>query len=93
MRLDTLRLPVALALAALALGACSHRGELPANSALSSQDDDAFCRAGGKVAQGSAEYAACLRDRDAARANEIARADRKQRDLGEYMLNNPTKPY
>jgi hypothetical protein len=86
-------LPLILALAALALGACAHRGELPQNSALKSQDDDAFCRAGGKVAPGSAEYAACLRDRDAQRANEIARADKKQRDLGEYMLNNPTKPY
>ena len=93
MRLTTLTFPVALALAALVLSSCARRGELPSNSALNSQDDDAFCRAGGKVAPGSAEYAACLRDRDAARANEVARADRKQRDLGEYMLNNPTKPY
>ena len=81
-----------LALMTLTLASCSHRGELPANSALSSQDDDAFCRAGGKFAPGSAEYAACLRDRDAQRANEIARADKKQRDVGEYMLNNPVRP-
>ena len=93
MRLGTLRLPVALALAALVLSSCARRGELPPNSALNSQDDDAFCRAGGKYAPGSSEYANCLRDRDAQRANAIARADKKQRDLGEYMLNNPSKPY
>ena len=94
MRSVTSRLPIAivLALMALALCACSHRGELPANSALSSQDDDAFCRKGGQVAPGSSEYVACIRDRDAQRANEIARADRKQRDVGEYMLNNPVRP-
>jgi hypothetical protein len=92
MRLDTLRLPIALALVALALLSCSHRGELPANSALS-EDDDTFCRAGGKVAPGSPEYVACRRDRDAQRGNTIDRADKKQRDLGEYMLNNPSKPY
>ena len=91
MRLVTLRLPVALALMALALDACSHRGEVPINSALK-EDDDTFCRKGGQVAPGSPEYVACVRDRDAQRANEIARADRKQRDVGEYMLNNPVRP-
>ena len=92
MRLDTLRLPIALVLAALALGACSHRGETPVNSALN-EDDDTFCRAGGKVAPGSPEYVACRKDRDAQRGNVIDRADSKQRQLGEYMLNNPTRPY
>jgi hypothetical protein len=85
-------LSVILVLVALALGACSHRGELPANSTLI-EDDDTFCRAGGKVASGSPEYVACRKDRDAQRANAIARADSKQRDLGEYMLNNPSHPY
>jgi hypothetical protein len=93
MRLTSLKLPVALALMALALASCARRGELSSNSTLSSQDDDAFCRAGGKYAPGSSEYATCLKERDVARANEIARTDKKQRDLGEYMLNNPTKPY
>ena len=92
MRLITLRPPIAIALIALALGACSHRGEVPANAGLS-EDDDTFCRAGGKVASGSSEYVACRKDRDAQRANAIARADSKQRDLGEYMLNNPSRPY
>jgi hypothetical protein len=93
MRFDTLKLPVAMALTALALGSCSHRGELPANSAALAEDDDTFCRAGGKVAPGSPEYVTCRRDRDAQRGAVIDRADKKQRDLGEYMLNNPTKPY
>jgi len=91
MRLFALRFPVALVLTSLALVSCTHRGEAPLNSALK-EDDDTFCRAGGTVAAGSPQYVACVRDRDAQRANEIARADRKQRDLGEYMLNNPVHP-
>jgi hypothetical protein len=80
-----------LVLIALALGACSHRGEAPVSAGLT-EDDDAFCRKGGQVAPGSTEYVNCRRDRDAQRANVAARADRKQRDLGEYMLNNPVRP-
>ena len=91
MRLFALKFPVALVLASLTLVSCTHRGEAPLNSALK-EDDDTFCRAGGTVAPGSPQYVACIRDRDAQRANEIARADRKQRDLGEYMLNNPVHP-
>ena len=83
--------PLILVLMALALGSCTHRGEAPMNSALK-EDDDTFCRAGGTVAPGSPQYVACVRDRDAQRGNEIARADKKQRDLGEYMLNNPVHP-
>jgi hypothetical protein len=78
-------------LAALALTSCSHRGEAPTYSALK-EDDDTYCRAGGKVAPGTPEYVSCRKDRDAQRSNEIARADRKQRDVGEYMLNNPVRP-
>ena len=97
MRFTVSRLPIALALTALvsmalALGSCARRGELPASAGLT-EDDDIFCRAGGKVGSGSPEYVACRKDRDAQRANAVARADSKQRDLGEYMLNNPTKPY
>ena len=84
-------LAVALALSALTLSACAQRKQLPVTSALD-EDDDTFCRAGGKVAVGSSEYAACRRDRDTQRGNAIARADKKQRDLGEYMLNNPVRP-
>ena len=75
---------------ALALSACARRGEVPMTSTLS-EDDDTFCRANDVVA-GSPEYVACRRDRDVQRANAAARADKKQRDLGEYMLNNPTRP-
>ncbi|WP_325174314.1 hypothetical protein [Bradyrhizobium sp.] len=91
MRFSTLTLPVSLVLAALALSACAHRGEAPASAGLT-EDDDAFCRKGGQVAPGSPDYVNCRRDRDVQRSNATSRADRKQRDLGEYMLNNPTRP-
>ena len=81
---------LALALAALTLTACAKRNELPVNSSLS-EDDDTFCRAGGKVAPGSSEYVACRKDRDVQRQNAEARTDRRQRDLGEYMMNNPDR--
>jgi hypothetical protein len=82
---------LALVFAALTLAACAQRNQVPLDSALN-EDDDTFCRAGGKVAVGSAEYAACRKDRDAQRSNAVARADKKQRDFGEYMLNNPVRP-
>jgi hypothetical protein len=93
MRISILTLPVTLVLTALALASCTHRGELPTTaSATLSEDDDTFCRKGGQVAPGSPEYTACRKDRDRLRGNAIDRADKKQRDLGEYMMNNPTKP-
>jgi hypothetical protein len=93
MRLDTLRLPVAIALMALALSACARRNQMPsyADSTLK-EDDDTFCQAGGKVASGSPQYVACRKDRDAQRGNAVDRADKKQRGLAEFMLNNPAKP-
>jgi hypothetical protein len=73
------------------LAGCLERGEqLPLNSSLN-MDDDTFCRAN-NVKAGSPEYVACRKDRDAQRASAATRADRAQRDLGEYMLNNPTRP-
>ena len=80
-----------IAALALCVSACAKHNELPVNSGLD-EDDDTYCRAGGKVAVGSSEYVACRRDRDAQRGNAVARADKKQRDLGEYMLNNPVRP-
>jgi hypothetical protein len=82
-----LKFLIALALAALALAACSHRGDTP----VSLGDDDAFCRAN-NVQVGSPEYVACRKDRDAQRSNAIVRTEKKQRDLGEYMMNNPVRP-
>ena len=81
------RFLVALTLAALALSACSHRGD----TSVSLGDDDAFCRTN-NVQVGSPEYVACRKDRDVQRSNAAARADQKQRNLGEYMLNNPVRP-
>jgi hypothetical protein len=90
MRLKRSTHVIALVLAALTLSACAKRNELPAYSSLN-EDDDTFCRAN-NVTVGSPEYVACRKDRDAQRANAIARADKKQRDLGEYMMNNPVRP-
>ena len=90
MRFTVPTFPIALAIAALALAACAQRNQLPVNSTLS-EDDDTFCRAN-NVAVGSPAYVACRKDRDAQRSNAIARVDKKQRDLGEYMLNNPVRP-
>ncbi len=80
---------IALTLATTLLGACARRTDVPMSSL--GDDDDAICRANG-VAVGSPQYSACRKDRDVQRSNAIARADRKQRDLGEYMLNNPGRP-
>jgi hypothetical protein len=80
------KLCIALTLTLLALSACTRRGEAPLS--MLGEDDDAICRAN-NVAVGSPEYVACRKDRDVVRGNAAARADRKQRDLGQYMLDNP----
>ena len=80
---------IALTLITLALSACTQRGQIPVSSL--GEDDDAICRAN-NVAVGSPEYVACRKDRDVQRSNATVRADRRQRDLGEYMMNNPDHP-
>jgi hypothetical protein len=80
---------IALVVGALALSACAQRSQVPVSSL--GEDDDAICRAN-NVAAGSPEYVACRKDRDVVRSNATARADRRQRDLGEYMLNHPDHP-
>jgi hypothetical protein len=92
MRRRSASLLPALALAALALTACARHNEPPACASTLNEDDDTFCRAGGKIAPGSSEYVACRKDRDVQRSNAITRGDKKQRDLAEYMMNNPSKP-
>jgi hypothetical protein len=88
MRAKPVRLCVMLLLVAPLLTACLERGQSAMPEALA-QDDDSFCRANGTVAPGSSQYIACRKDRDVQRSQAEARADRKQRDLGEYMLNHP----
>jgi len=78
---------IALTLA-LVLGACAQRSQIPVSSL--GEDDDAICRANGVVV-GSSDYVACRKDRDVIRNNAAARADRAQRNLSEYMLNNPDR--
>jgi hypothetical protein len=79
---------IALFLLAPLLAGCLERGQ--PTMVDSSGDDDAFCRASSKV--GSPDYIACRKDRDVQRGNANARTDRRQRDLGEYMLNHPDHP-
>jgi hypothetical protein len=86
MLLTTKRL-IALSVIAVALTACASRYDAPADLG----DDDAFCKQNG-VAVGSPDYVACRKDRDVQRSNANSRADKRQRNLGEYMLNNPTRP-
>ena len=81
---------IALAIIGLSLTACAARNEAPV-TALGNNDDDAYCR-GNNVQVGSPEYVACRKDRDVQRQRAEAKADRRQRDLGEYMLNNPVRP-
>jgi hypothetical protein len=80
---------IALALVSLFLCGCAQQGHMPVSTL--GEDDDTFCRAN-NVAVGSSEYIACRKDRDILRNNAAARTDRRQRDLGEYMLNHPDHP-
>ncbi|WP_168213117.1 MULTISPECIES: hypothetical protein [unclassified Bradyrhizobium] len=80
---------IALLFAAPLLAGCLERGQ--PTMVDRTGDDDAFCQAN-NVKVGSSEYIACRKDRDVQRANADARTDRRQRNLGEYMLNNPTRP-
>ena len=89
MRFKTPTPLITLTHAALALSACAQRNQIPVSSL--GEDDDALCRAN-NVAVGSPEYVACRRDRDVARSNATTRADRRQRDLGDYMMNHPDHP-
>ncbi len=90
MRHNFARPHIALLLAAPLLAGCLERGPPTVANTLS-EDDDTFCRAN-NVAPGSSEYIACRKDRDVQRNNANARADRRQRDVGEYMLNHPEHP-
>jgi len=81
---------IALAVIGLSLSACASHNPPPV-TAQGVDDDDAYCRAN-NVQAGSPEYIACRKDRDVQRNAAQAKADRRQRDLGEYMLNHPDRP-
>jgi hypothetical protein len=89
MRSKSAPLLIALSLAAPLLAGCLERGQ--PTMVDTSGDDDAYCRAN-NVAVGSPQYVACRKDRDVMRSNANARTDRRQRDLGEYMMNHPDHP-
>ena len=90
MQFSSAKLCLALLLITPLLAGCLERGEPTVSNTLS-EDDDTFCRAN-NVAAGSSQYIACRKDRDVQRNNANARTDRRQRDLGEYMLNHPDHP-
>jgi hypothetical protein len=90
MRRNSAALAIALLLIAPLLGGCLERGQPTVANTLG-EDDDTFCRAN-NVKAGSSEYIACRKDRDVQRNNANARTDRRQRDLGEYMMNHPDHP-
>jgi hypothetical protein len=74
-------------LAGFLLSACASRTEVPMSADLSGEDDT-YCRTnGGPV--GSPQYVACRKDRDVQRSSAVTTADKKQRDLAEWMLNHP----
>ena len=58
----------------------------PAVVAAAVADDEAFCRANAGP-PGSNAYAACLKERDVARAEQDRRMDRTHQRLVEDMLN------
>ena len=83
---------LALLLIAPMLAGCFERGQPVADApAPAPPDDDAICRAN-NTQPGSPAYVVCRKERDAMRAKSEARSDRRQRDLGEHMLNNPVRP-
>ena len=77
---------IALAFIGLSFTACAGRNQGPA-TAVGNDDDDAYCRAN-NVQTGSPAYVACRKDRDVMRQRAEAKADRAQRNLGEYMMNH-----
>jgi hypothetical protein len=87
MRPITTRHLFALTLTALALSACATRTEVPMSAGLS-EDDDAYCQSHGGPT-GSPQYVACRKDRDLQRSDALTRADKKQHDLADWMLNHP----
>jgi hypothetical protein len=89
MRRNSARLYIVLLLVAPLLAGCLERGQ--PTMVDTTGDDDAFCRAK-NFAPGSNDYIACRKDRDIQHSNADARTDRRQRDLGEYMMNHPDHP-
>ena len=89
MQLCSAKRTIAVAVVSLALCGCAQQSQIPVSTL--GQDDDTICRTNNVVA-GSSEYIACRKDRDVLRNNAAARSDRRQRDLGEYMLSHPDHP-
>jgi hypothetical protein len=68
----------------LSLAGCMQTAREQAEAAV--VDDDALCQKNAGP-PGSNGYAACMKDRDVARAGSQARVDRAHRNVTESMLN------
>jgi hypothetical protein len=68
----------------LSMAGCMQTAREQAQTAV--VDDDALCQKSAGP-PGSNGYAACMKDRDVARANSQARVDRAHRNVTESMLN------
>lgn len=69
----------------LSLAGCMQSAREQAEAAV--VDDDALCQKNAGP-PGSNPYAACMKDRDVARAGSQARMDRAHRRVSEDMLNS-----
>jgi hypothetical protein len=83
MQATTVRPFLAIAIG-LALAGCMQTARERVEAAA--VDDDALCQRNAGP-PGSSAYAACMKDRDVARANSQARVDRAHRRVTEDMLN------
>ena len=73
--------------AGLMLASCAQAERpSPMASAQATSDDDAFCRSNGG-APGSNGYAACIKEREVARAGQEGRMDRAHQRMADDMLN------
>jgi hypothetical protein len=83
MRANLTKLLLAIAIG-LSLAGCMQTAREQAEAAV--VDDDALCQKNAGP-PGSNGYAACMKDRDVARAGSQARVDRAHRNVTESMLN------
>jgi hypothetical protein len=83
MRANLTKLLLAIAIG-LSLAGCMQTAREQVEAAV--VDDDALCQKNAGP-PGSNGYAACMKDRDVARAGSQARVDRAHRNVTESMLN------
>jgi hypothetical protein len=83
------RSALAIAIAALLLGACAEqRSQQPPQAAAApAPDDDAYCQAKG-LKPGSDDYVKCRKDRDYVASRQATRESSSQQKLGDFMMDH-----